>query len=42
MSYFLIRIKYSDTGETVVVNHPNDLRNGKGFYVLETKVRKSN
>ena len=38
-SYFPIKIIYIDTNEIVIVNHPNDLRNGKAFKVIETKIK---
>lgn len=34
-SYFPIRVVYTKTNEEVIVIHPNDLRNGEAFKVLE-------
>jgi len=37
-SWFPIKIKFSDTKETMIVRHPKDLPNGQSFKVLETRV----
>lgn len=37
-SYFPLRIEYQDNRSQVVVDTPNEIADGRGFKVLETRV----
>jgi len=36
MDYFPIVIEYQDTGEKVIIKHPDEIKSGRAFKVLET------
>lgn len=38
-SAFPALIRYSDTGDKVIVKNPNDIVSGRAFRVLETNVK---